>query len=119
MAVSLRFVGGAVGTLATTCVLRWSHRIGLHLFGDGMAIELSDREIMVDVGQGRPVRHAGEDPVHREDRDFIDAVRGEPDQIRSPYREAIRSHKVALAIAESARAGRPVTIDNKPEAANV
>ena len=54
----------------------WDHRVGLHLFCDGLAIELSDREIMVDVGHGRPVREAGGDPVEREDRDFIDAVRG-------------------------------------------
>ena len=85
MAVSLKFASGAVGTLATTCLLRWSHRVGLHLFGDGLAIELTDRDIMVDIGHGRPVRQAGEDPVFLEDRDFIDAVRGMPNRIRCPY----------------------------------
>ena len=57
-------------------MLRWGHRIGLNLFADGLAIELSDREIMVDVGRGRPIRAASEDPVYLEDCDFIDAVRG-------------------------------------------
>ena len=109
--VSIKFAGGAVGTLATTCLLRWSHRVGLHLFGDGLAIELSEREIMVDVGRGRPVRQALEDPVNLEDRDFIDAVRGLPSRIRCPYPEALKSHRVALAIARSARTGTPVRID--------
>lgn len=117
-AVSLKFANGSVGTLATTCLLRWSHRVGLHLFGDGLAIELTDRDIMVDVGRGRPTRQAGEDPVYREDRDFIDAVRGLPNRIRSPYAEAMKTHRVALAIANSARAGQAVRIDSELESAH-
>ena len=112
-AVSLRFATGAVGTLSATCLLGWRHRTGLHLFCDGLAIELSDREIMVDIGHGRPVRQAGGDPVEREDRDFIDAVRGLPNRIRSPYAEALKTHRVALAIAQSVMTGRPVTIEDR------
>lgn len=109
-AVSLRFTSGAVGTLASTCMLRWSHRIGLHLFANGLAIELSDHEIMVDTGQGRPTRHPGEDPVYLEDRDFIDAVRGGENRIRCPYAEALKTHRVALAIRQSAKQGGPVSL---------
>lgn len=119
-AVNLRFSSGAVGTLGTTCRLRWGHRVGLHLFADGLAIELSDRDIMVDVGRGRPVRQAGEDPVYLEDSAFIDAVRGLDNRVRSPYGEALKTHRVALAVAQSARTGRPVSIAaNTPEAALV
>ena len=84
-----------------------------------MAIELSDREIMVDVGRGRPVRHAEGDPVEREDRDFLDAVRGLPNRIRSPYGEALKTHRVALAIAQSVVSGRPVSIEPAREMADV
>ena len=112
-AVSLRFATGAVGTLSATCLLGWQHRAGLHLFCDALAIELSDRDIMVDTGHGRPVRQAGGDPVEREDRDFIDAVRGLPNRIRSPYAEALKTHRVALAIAQSVMTGRPVTIEDR------
>ena len=76
-----------------------------------MAIELSDRDIMVDVGRGRPVRQAEGDPVEREDRDFLDAVRGLPNRIRCPYGEALKTHRVALAISQSATARRPVRIE--------
>lgn len=107
---TLRFASGAVGTLASTCLLRWPHRIGLHLFGDGLAIEISDHDIMIDVGEGRPIQRTEGDPVWREDRDFIDAVRGGPNHIRCPYPEALRTHETALAIERSIATGLPVTL---------
>jgi predicted dehydrogenase len=112
---TLRFGTGAVGSIASTCLLRWPHRIGLHLFCDAMALELSEFDLMVDIGRGRPLRQAQGDPSIREDRDFIDAVQGKPDRIRVPYREALRSHRLALAAARSAREGRPVAL---PEGAD-
>jgi predicted dehydrogenase len=105
---TLRFENGAVGTMASTCLLNWNHRIGLHLFGEGLAIELSMFDIMIDVGRGRPVRGAHVDPVVLEDRDFIDAVKGGANRIRTPYREALHTHRLTLAAAQSARSGQPV-----------
>ncbi|HEV7416007.1 MAG TPA: Gfo/Idh/MocA family oxidoreductase [Tianweitania sediminis] len=107
---SLRFATGAVGNLGSTCLLNWGHRVGLHLFGEGLALELGEREIMVDVGAGRPVQHSQIDPVWHEDRDFIDAVRGEANRIRCSYGEALKTHRVALAIAASAREGRVIDL---------
>jgi predicted dehydrogenase len=43
------------------------------------------------------------------DRAFIDAVRGDGDDIRVPYAEALRTHAVALAVAEAAATGQAVT----------
>ena len=37
------------------------------------------------------------------DRAFIDAVRGDADDIRVPYAEALRTHELAVRIAEAAR----------------
>ncbi|MET3896338.1 putative dehydrogenase [Devosia sp. UYZn731] len=107
---SLRFASGAIGNIGSTCLLNWGHRVGLHLFGEGLALELTDHDLMVDVGAGRPVRHAEGDPVWREDRDFIDAVRGEVNRIRCPYGEALETHRVALAITASAQQGRAIDI---------
>lgn len=105
---TLRFAGGAVGSVSAACVLRWPHRVGLHLFGDGLAVELSEFELMVDVGRGRPVRRAEGDPFVREDRDFLDAVQGRANVIRTPYAEALRTHRLAVAVARSARERRPI-----------
>ncbi len=105
---ALRFSTGAVGSMASTCLLNWPHRIGLHLFGEGLAIELSEFELMVDVGRGRPVRRAEGDPFVREDRDFIDAVQGKTNKIRCPYEEAVKTHRVTTSAARSVREGQPV-----------
>lgn len=108
---TLRFASGAIANLAATCLLRWNHRVGLHVFADGLALELTDHDIMVDVGRGRPVRGAEGDPVWRADRAFLDAVKGDDDRIRTSYAEALKTHLVALAVAESARVGAPVRME--------
>ena len=112
---SLRFASGAIGNFASTCLLNWNHRVGLHLFGQGLAIELTDRDVMIDTGHGRPVRGNGSDPVWREDRDFIDAVRardlGGENRIRCPYPEALETLRLSLAVGESARTGQPVSFE--------
>jgi predicted dehydrogenase len=107
---TLRFASGAVGTMASTCVLNWPHRIGLHLFCEGMAIEMSEFELMVDVGRGRPVTRAEGDPFVREDRAFVDAAQGKPNKIRASYGEALRTHRLTTAAAQSAREQREVAL---------
>lgn len=108
---NLTFETGVVANIASTCLLGWNHRVGLHIFADRLAIELTDREIMVDIGHGRPVRDADGDPVWREDRDFIDAVRGSENRIRCPYADALATHRLALAVMSSAESGEPVRLE--------
>lgn len=102
---TLRFASGAVANLAATCLLRWNHRVALHVFSDALAMEITDHDLMVDTGQGRPIRSAEGDPVWRQDRDFIEAVRGGDNRIRCPYGDALETHRVALAVSQSARSG--------------
>ena len=102
---TLTFASGAIATLASTCLLNWSHRIGLHLFAEGLAIELSDNEVMIDTGKGRHPQKARGDAVWRQDRDFIDAVRGKPNQIRTSYAEALETHRICVAITQSMQTG--------------
>lgn len=104
-AATLRFASGAIANISATCLLRWNHRVGIHVFADGLAMEISDHDLMIDTGRGRPVRHAEGDPVWRQDRDFIEAVQGRANHIRCPYTEALKTHRVALAVARSAREG--------------
>ncbi|MDQ5824821.1 MAG: Gfo/Idh/MocA family oxidoreductase [Chloroflexota bacterium] len=107
-AATLKFSSGAVGNMASTCLLNWPHRIGLHLFAESMVIELSEHEIMIDVGQGRPVSYPQGDPFVREDRDFIDAVQGKANKIRCPFSEALKTHHVTTAATRSIVEGRPL-----------
>jgi predicted dehydrogenase/glycosyltransferase involved in cell wall biosynthesis len=103
---TLRFETGAVGSVSSTSLLEWPHRIGLHTFSPSLVLELAEFEIMIDVGRGRPVIAAQVDPFVLEDRDFIAAVRGRQNRIKAPYREALQTHRLACAVERSACEGR-------------
>jgi predicted dehydrogenase len=110
---AVRFASGALGSINSTCVLNWQHRVGLHLFGEGQVIEISEFDAMIDVGHGRPVSHSEGDPVVREDRDFIDAVLGMGNRIRVPYAEALKTLGLTLAATRSAKEGREITLKDE------
>jgi myo-inositol 2-dehydrogenase/D-chiro-inositol 1-dehydrogenase len=113
----LRFAGGAVGTLAATCVLGWKERAGLDVFADGLSLSITENALVVRDADG--TRTVDSDPESARvavDRAFIDAVRGTGSDVRVPYAEALRTHALALAVAQSAatgRAVRPRTSENR------
>jgi myo-inositol 2-dehydrogenase/D-chiro-inositol 1-dehydrogenase len=109
---SLRFASGAVGTVASSCLLPRLHRAGVQVVADGLSLELSETELVVEADGRRSAWTAGADPRPRPDRDFVAAVRGGPDRIRVPWAEAYRTHLLACAITRSADEGRPVTVLN-------
>ncbi|YCK41864.1 Gfo/Idh/MocA family protein [Actinomadura sp. ATCC 39365] len=105
----MSFAGGATGLLATSCLLRRKHRVGLEVCADGIALELSETRLLVDGEE------AVEDGGHAKtlvDRTFIDAVRGKDADVRAPYGEALRTHRLAIALARSAAERRPVMLDD-------
>jgi myo-inositol 2-dehydrogenase/D-chiro-inositol 1-dehydrogenase len=107
---SLRFASGAVGTVASTCLLPRLHKAGLHLVADGLSLELSETELVVEA-DGKVSRWERDaDARPRPDRDFVAAVRGGPDRIRVPWVEAYRTHLLACAITRSAEEGRPLAV---------
>ena len=72
---TLRFASGAVGTVASTCLLPRLHRAGVHIVADGLSLELTETELVVENGR-REAWTADADARPRPDRDFIAAVRG-------------------------------------------
>ncbi|MFN2557129.1 MAG: Gfo/Idh/MocA family oxidoreductase [Nitriliruptorales bacterium] len=111
-AVTLRFAGGAVGTLAATCRLPWKHRAGLDVYADGLALALSEDGLEVrDSKEGLVCEKVDPDEAKRaSDRAFVNAVLGIGDDIRVPYDEALRTHRLACAVAHSAARHRPVRL---------
>lgn len=109
-AATIRFESGAVATLAATSLLRAKHRAALHTFSEGLVLELTETSLTVDDGTGRMVVAPQEDPRVAVDREFLEAVRGEREQTRSPYAEALRTHRLACAVTESARTGAAVRL---------
>ncbi len=105
-AATLRFASGAVGVLATTCTLGWKHRAGVEVYADGLALAVGEHGLAVRTADGEQ-RVPGDPEAARGavDRAFIDAVRGLGDDVRVPYAEALRTHRLALAITRSQATG--------------
>jgi predicted dehydrogenase len=119
-AATMRFANGAVGTLAATCLLGWKHRAGLEIYTDDLALTITENELVVcDAGGERLRVTADQDAAKRAvDRAFVDAVRGLGTDVRAPYEDALRSHRLACAVAEAVAQRRPVRLDaGRPESA--
>jgi hypothetical protein len=71
---TLRFATGAVGSLATSSLLRSKARASLELVGDGLRVELTEASLTVQ--QGTAVRSFPESVNAKElvDRAFVDAA---------------------------------------------
>lgn len=107
---AVRFASGAIGTLSATCLPGGTHGVGLGLFGDGFAVELTERHAKIDDGRDARIRQVQTDPMLRQAQDFVDAVAGGPDRIRCRYADAVATHRLAVAIARSAETDWPVQI---------
>ncbi|GAB3213411.1 Gfo/Idh/MocA family protein [Marinactinospora thermotolerans] len=108
---NLEFQNGAVGNLAATCLLAWKHRAGLEVYAEGLAMELSESWLRVHTGAAPDVVEDEGLAKTRIDRAFVDAVRGLDDDVRTDYADALRTHRVACAIARSAVTGRRVAVE--------
>jgi predicted dehydrogenase len=108
---SLRFANGAVGSLASTCLLGRLQRAGVEVVAEGLWLSLSETELLVQADGERRAWQADGDARPRPDRNFVQAVRGGPDRIRVPWQEAYRTHQLACALARSADQGHPVELN--------
>lgn len=107
---TLRFRSGAIGTVTSARFLPGRHRVAVELLGEEFALELSERSLSdhgcrTSTPGGTRVETSTEDPIRREDRAFVDVLLGRGDDVRSPYAEALRSHRLACAVDRSAREG--------------
>lgn len=108
-AVAVRFAGGAVGTLTASALLPAKRRAALETVSPGgLRLELSEQELVVETADGREVHAPAVDGHEAVDREFLAAVAGQRPATRAPYAEALRTHLLGLAVAESASTGRPV-----------
>jgi predicted dehydrogenase len=126
----LSFAGGAVGTLSAASVLGWKQRAGVEIVADGLVVGVGEDWLEVTdgthgaegaAGIGGAGGTGGAPEPRRStfdrwtacvaaDRAFVDALHGRPvDPDRSPpdHAEALRTHRLATAVARSAATGRP------------
>lgn len=117
-AALLRFDTGAVGTLSATCRLGWKHRAGLEVVADGLVVSVAEDGIVVRDGVASSAEQVDPDTARfAADRAFVDAVLGRspsPEVAGCPvpvdYAEALRTHRLACAVAEAAAGGRTVAV---------
>jgi myo-inositol 2-dehydrogenase / D-chiro-inositol 1-dehydrogenase len=108
----LSFANGAVGTLSAASVLGAKHRAGLEIVADGLVVGVGEDWLEVRDGAAEPVRSEFDrwTACVATDRAFVDDVAGRAvDPVTSPpdYAEALRSHRLATAVARSAASGAP------------
>jgi myo-inositol 2-dehydrogenase / D-chiro-inositol 1-dehydrogenase len=114
---ALRFETGAVGAFSASCLLPRGVRIGVELVAAGLDLWLTEHELTISDRAGQRTRSRTVDPFAREDRAFVAAVRGEADDVRAPYAEALRTHRLATAVAAAAAGGRLVHLAAGPSTA--
>jgi predicted dehydrogenase len=107
-AALLRFASGGVGSVSSTCLLDRASASDVRVVADGLSIDLGARAMAVELDGDAFTREERGSAMERADRAFVDAVRGLAPDLRSPYADALRSHELALAVAESANTGRAV-----------
>jgi myo-inositol 2-dehydrogenase / D-chiro-inositol 1-dehydrogenase len=108
----LSFANGAIGTLSTASVLGWKHRAGVEVVADGLVVGVGEDWLEVRDGAAEPQRYTYDRMTAcvAADRAFVDTVAGRPvDADRSPpdHAEALRTHRLAMAVARSAASGAP------------
>jgi predicted dehydrogenase len=101
-AATLRFASGAIGSIAVTSLARRLHRAGIALVADGLVMELSEFDLVVDAGDGPVTMRADGTAKLRLDRDFLDVVAGRAERVRVDYAEALRTHRLGVAIRRAA-----------------
>jgi predicted dehydrogenase len=99
---ALRFENGAVGSFSNSCLLPRGFRIGVELVAPGLGLELTEHHLVVSEAAGERTIARRVDPIAAEDRAFVAAVRGEGDDVRAPYAEALRTHRLVTAVASAA-----------------
>jgi predicted dehydrogenase len=110
-ALTLEFQNGAIGHLATACLLGGVGEVGLSLYLKDAIYDLHGNTLSLrQSGETRTFTHRN-DPYVDEDATFIEAVKsGKRAAIKSDYADALKTLRVTLAANQSAKSGKPVTL---------
>jgi myo-inositol 2-dehydrogenase/D-chiro-inositol 1-dehydrogenase len=111
---SVRFDTGAVGSFSSSCLLPRGVRIGVELIGPALRLWLTEYDLTITDRDGDRTREREVDPIAAEDRAFVDALRGTGDDVRAPYGEALRTHRLATAVAAAAAGVGTVDLATDP-----
>jgi myo-inositol 2-dehydrogenase/D-chiro-inositol 1-dehydrogenase len=110
-AAVLRFDSGAVGTVSTSCVLPSRTEAGLDVVAEGVEVCLTETSLRLRTADGDVVTEPVVDGRRAVDRAFVDLLTGRP---AAPglvdVAEALRTHRLACAVAAATRTGTAVRV---------
>jgi myo-inositol 2-dehydrogenase/D-chiro-inositol 1-dehydrogenase len=114
-AAILRLRSGAVASITATCCLAWKHLVGLDLHADDLSVTIHEDRIAART-PGGPMQCTLDPDAAKiaADQAFVNAVLGNGagrQGILVDYPEALRTHELACAIAQSAVRSEPVRLD--------
>jgi myo-inositol 2-dehydrogenase/D-chiro-inositol 1-dehydrogenase len=110
-AAVLRFHSGAVGTVSTSCVLPALVAAGLDVAGCGVSVELTEAALRVRDRDGDVRTVPAVDARTAVDRAFVDVLSGRAAPAGLvDVAEALRTHRLAWAVAEATRTGSTVRV---------
>lgn len=110
--INLRFAGGAIGTVSTTCVAAAEEGPVIELVGDDVYLKLTgDLRVTGNIHGAKANFEGVERGYHRQIKRFLDAVeKHDQSMVLSNYADAVKTLAVTLAANLSLRSGQPLTV---------
>jgi predicted dehydrogenase len=113
-AAVLRLESGAVGMVSTSCVLPALTAAGLEIVAEQVSVQLTETSLRLRTPDGEQATQATVDARTAVDRAFVDVLRGlEPSPALVDVGEALRTHRLAWAVAEATRTATTVRVNGR------
>jgi myo-inositol 2-dehydrogenase/D-chiro-inositol 1-dehydrogenase len=98
-----RFENGSIGIFAATCVLAETYDRSLELFGDGIAVNITEETATITSAKGQMTwDHVGGDLYEREHSAFVELARDGLTALPTvDYAQALLTHRAACAMERS------------------
>lgn len=110
-AAVLRMASGAVGSVSTSCVLPVLTAAGLEVVADDLVLQLTETSLSVRTREGEEQHTPAVDAREAVDRAFVDVLAGGAAAGGLvDVAEALRTHRLAWALAEATRTGSTVRV---------
>ncbi|MBY0144402.1 Gfo/Idh/MocA family protein [Neobacillus niacini] len=110
--VILKLNNGIVANISNTCILPESHKAGLEIYTNEGVMEITSNLLRDNRGKELNEYRNQLDPYKVENEIFLNAVKtGDASHILSTYSDAVKTHAITLAAAQSALTGLPVSLE--------
>jgi myo-inositol 2-dehydrogenase / D-chiro-inositol 1-dehydrogenase len=110
--VILKLNNGIVANISNTCMLPESHKAGLEVYTNEGVMEITSNLLRDIRGKELNEYRNQLDPYKVENEIFLNAVKtGDASPVLSTYKDAVKTHAITLAAAQSAMTGLPVSLE--------